>query len=68
MPEDKYEMISVEDLMEMLHLGKNTTYELLKSNTIKCFLIKGRYKIPRISVYEYIEEQRNAACQKGIFS
>ena len=68
MPEDKYDMISVEDLLDMLHLGKNTTYELLKSNTIKCFLIKGRYKIPRISVYEYIEEQRHAACQKGLFS
>ncbi len=68
MPEDKYDMISVEDLMDMLHLGKNTTYELLKSNTIKCFLIKGRYKIPRISVYEYIEEQRHTACQKGLFS
>ena len=63
MPEDKYDMISVEELMEMLHLGKNTAYELLKSNELKCFRIRGRYKIPKISVYEYIEKQRNSLCE-----
>ncbi|MBR1591050.1 MAG: helix-turn-helix domain-containing protein [Acidaminococcaceae bacterium] len=58
--DEKYDMLSVEELMEILHLGKNTAYELLKSNTIKCFRIRGRYKIPKISVYEYIENQRNS--------
>ena len=57
---ENYEMISVEDLMKMLHLGKNTAYELLKNKELKCFQIRGRYKIPKISVYEYIEKQRNA--------
>ena len=58
--ENNYDMIRVEELMQMLHLGKNTAYELLKNNEIKCFQIRGRYKIPRISVYEYIEKQRNS--------
>lgn len=57
--ENSYEMLSVEEMMEVLHLGKNTAYNLLKQKEIKCFKIRGRYKIPRISVYEFIEQKRN---------
>ena len=58
--ESNYDMISVEEMMNILHLGKNTCYDLLKEKEIKCFKIRGRYKIPRISVFEYIEQKRNA--------
>ncbi len=57
--EDKYDMLSVEEMMDVLHLGKNTAYNLLKQKEIKCFKIRGRYKIPRISLYEFIEQKRN---------
>ena len=56
---DGYEMMSVEEVMDMLHIGKNTAYQLLKEKELKCFKIRGRYKIPKCSVYEYIEQKRN---------
>ena len=57
--ESNYDMISVEEMMDILHLGKNTAYNLLKQKEIKCFKIQGRYKIPKLSIYEYIERKRN---------
>lgn len=57
--EENYDMLTVEEMMDLLHLGKNTAYSLLKEKEIKCFKIRGRYKIPKISIYEYIEQKRN---------
>ncbi len=64
MLEEKYDMLSVEDVMELLHLGKNTAYNMLKNKDIKCFKIRGRYKIPKISVYEFIESNLNELLPK----
>ena len=53
------DMISLDDLCEMLTIGKNTAYELLRTNQIKAFKIGRIWKIPRESVSEYIQAQRN---------
>lgn len=47
-------MLTVEDLMEVLAIGKNAAYELLKSGELKCFRLKGRWKIPKEAVIEYV--------------
>lgn len=53
------DVLTVEDVMEILGIGKNTTYELLRTGEIKCFRIKGKWKIPKQSIIGYINEQAN---------
>ena len=51
------ELITVDELCEMLMIGKNLAYRLLSSGEIKCFKISRSWKIPRSSVIEYITRQ-----------
>lgn len=51
------DIITVEDLMELLNIGKNTAYSLLESGEVKAFRIGRMWKIPRKSVYEYINKK-----------
>ena len=48
------DILSVEDLCEILSIGKNTVYRLLKSGEIKSVRIGKIYKIPKKYVKEYI--------------
>lgn len=55
---DEYnDMLSVADLMEILGIGKNAAYDLLRSDELKCFRLKGRWKIPKESVIEYVRSK-----------
>lgn len=49
------DMISIDDLCEMLAIGKNTAYHLLKTNQIKAFKIGRIWKIPRESVALFVK-------------
>ncbi len=55
------EIITIEQLMDMLNIGKNTAYKLLDSKAIKAFRIGNKWKIPLLSVYAYINEQTECA-------
>mgnify|MGYP000012319200 CR=1 FL=1 len=55
------ELITVEELCQLLMIGKNMAYRLLNSGEIKCFKISREWKIPRSSVYEYIQRQCKTA-------
>ena len=48
------DILSVEDLCEILSIGKNTAYRLLKAEEIKSVRIGKIYKIPKKYVKEYI--------------
>jgi len=48
------DVLSVEELCEVLKLGKNTVYRLLKEKEIKSFVIAGKYRIPKKCVHEFI--------------
>ena len=55
---DEYnDMLSVDDLMEILGIGKNAAYDLLRSDELKCFRLKGRWKTPKESVIEYVRSK-----------
>ena len=54
------EILTVEQLQELLYIGKNTAYELLNSGKLKGFRIGRVWKIPVKAVEEYITESRNA--------
>ena len=53
---NKYnDILTVEELCEVLRIGKNTAYKLLKNNEIKSVKIGKIYKIPKKSVRKYLE-------------
>ena len=55
---DYPDVITVEDLQNMLHIGRNTAYGILKDGAIKTIKIGKKYIIPKQSVIEYINVAR----------
>ena len=51
------EIISIEELCELLGIGNNTAYKLLGSHQIPAFRIGKTWKIPREGVDNFILEQ-----------
>ncbi|GBG56591.1 excisionase [Sporomusaceae bacterium FL31] len=52
---DYPDILTVEELCEMLTIGKNAAYTLLASRQIKAARINNRiWKIPKIAVIEYV--------------
>lgn len=54
---DEYEdIITVEQLMEMLSIGRNTVYKLLNDpkNGIRSVRVGNRHRIPKAAVISYI--------------
>ena len=54
------EILTVEDVMEILNIGKNAAYDLFRNGEIKCFRLKNRWKIPKQSIIDYINEKSSA--------
>lgn len=50
------DLITVEELCEILMIGRNAAYLLLQEQKIKAFRIGRKWKIPRAAVGEYILE------------
>ena len=48
------DVLTVREMMDMLAIGKNTAYKLLKDGTIQSFRLGNSYKVLRKSVQEYI--------------
>lgn len=51
---DNYEILTTDEVMDYLMIGRNTIYELLKSGKLKGFKIGSCWKIPKAAVDEYI--------------
>lgn len=52
-------ILEPKQIKEILGIGRNTVYKLLKENKIKNFKIGTNYKIPKKAIEEYIESQIN---------
>lgn len=50
------EILSIEELCEILAIGKNVAYRLLTEKEIKAFKIGRKWKIPKNSVKNFILE------------
>jgi len=48
------DIVSVDDIMRMLSIGKSSVYGLLKSNQIKHVRVGRKYIIPKRSVIDFI--------------
>ena len=53
---DYPDILTVRHLMRMLHIGKSTAYDLLKTNQIKHMRIGKKYIIPKKAVIGYVEK------------
>ena len=51
------DLITIDDLCQLLAIGRNTAYSLLKSGEVKAFRIGRHWKIPRASATEYISRK-----------
>ena len=55
---NEYEdIMTIEDVSEALHIGKNRVYALLSTGEIKGFRIGRPWKIPKESVELYVRNQ-----------
>lgn len=61
--ENPYDILSPEEAMEELRIGKNAIYTLLGSGDLKAFKVGRNWKIPRKSVDAYID--KNIAESEG---
>ncbi|MFC5532228.1 helix-turn-helix domain-containing protein [Cohnella yongneupensis] len=48
------DVITLSDMMEILAIGRNKAYDLLRSGQIKSFKIGKAYRIPKSCIEEYI--------------
>jgi excisionase family DNA binding protein len=56
---DYEDIVRIEELCQMLDIGKNKAYKLLNSGKIKAFKIGRIHKIPRESIIEYVKKMSN---------
>lgn len=52
--ENYNDILTVDDLMKILHIGRNTTYLYLQSGEIPNKKIRNRYIIPKIGLINYL--------------
>ena len=50
-------LVTIDELCELLIIGRNAAYKLLTTGKIKSFKIGRVWKIPRESLTAYIKEQ-----------
>lgn len=48
------DVVSVEDMMEILAIGRNKAYELLQTGQVKSFKLGKAYRIPKICIQEFV--------------
>lgn len=51
------DVLTIEDLMDYLSIGKNTAYRLVREKKIGSVKIGRAYKIPKTNVIEYLERE-----------
>lgn len=49
------EILTREEVMEILKIGRSTFYKLLQTGQLKGFKEGNRYKVPVVSVEKYVE-------------
>lgn len=53
------DLITIDELCDLLMIGRTTAYKLLQSGELKAFKIGKVWKISRASVEQYIKERSN---------
>lgn len=53
---DYPDVVSFDQMREMLHIGRNKAYTLIEQKKIHSIRIGRRHKIPKISVIEFLNQ------------
>lgn len=48
------DIVSIDDVMSMLHIGRSAVYSLLRNQSIKNVMIARKYIIPKKSVIRFL--------------
>jgi excisionase family DNA binding protein len=48
------DLVSIEDFMDMLGIGRSKAYQLLKKNEVRSIKVGKTYRIPKLCVQEYV--------------
>ena len=51
-----YDILTIDEVLDYLDIGRNSLYKLLNSGELKAFRIGRNWKIPMRSITEYINE------------
>lgn len=55
---DSYpDVVSVEEIQQMLRIGKNAVYQLLKDGAIKSIKVGKRYVVPKKYIIDFLTEK-----------
>ena len=52
------DVVSIDDLRKMLHIGRNSAYKLVKEGAIITVRVGKRYIIPKLNVIEYLNTNK----------
>lgn len=52
------DVLTVKEVCSALSMGKNTVYNLIKQNKIKCIQLGKKYYIPKTFLIEFIDSYR----------
>lgn len=55
------DVLTPEQVQEILHTGRNTVYECLAEGKIKSIRIGGKYRIPKLYLLEFMYPEMNFA-------
>lgn len=54
------DVVTPTDLQKMLRIGRNSVYEILKSDSIKTIKLGKKYIIPKVNVIKYLIAEKAA--------
>ena len=55
---DSYpDVVSIEEIQQMLRIGKNAVYQLLKDGAIKSIKVGKRYVVPKKYIVDFLLEK-----------
>ena len=61
---DYYDMVTMEEMCEMLRIGRSKAYELLRAGEVEGFK-KGRvWMIPKQAIIDFVENSRRESISK----
>lgn len=53
---DYDDIVSINDIMKMLHIGRSNVYKLLREKEIRCVRVGVKYIIPKKSVIDFLSK------------
>lgn len=55
------DLLAIEDVTQILHIGRHVVYRLIKENRLKAFKIGNRYRVTKRSLISYIESSERGS-------